>query len=217
MHLHVIHFAVKSVVQPCAQAWFRIREVDAGHTDAGESKLMCPGLDAGHQTRTVDLTAADRHPPIVKTAARHLRWAGEEDTHKYAAELARRPAIGDAFIELHGDLGAGKTTFVRHLLRALGVREHIKSPTYTLMEPHEAGGIAIYHFDFYRMGDAREWEDAGFRDVFAGPGLKIAEWPEKAAALLPLADLAVTIEAQPDDSRTVTLRAQTPRGEELLN
>lgn len=134
----------------------------------------------------------------------------------YAAELAAHPSIGNAFIELHGDLGAGKTTFVRHLLRAMGVNERIKSPTYTVMEPHEAKGMAIYHFDFYRFNDPREWEDAGFRDVFAGPGLKIAEWPEKAAALLPRADLVVSLEVQPDDSRLVTLTARTPLGEGLL-
>ena len=145
-----------------------------------------------------------------------LAWPDEEATRAYAARLAAHPAIADAFIELHGDLGAGKTTLVRHLLRALGVRERIKSPTYTVMEPHEAGGVQVFHFDFYRFNDPREWEDAGFRDVFAGPGLKIAEWPEKAAALLPLADLAIRIEVHADDARQVTVQAQTARGLELL-
>lgn len=147
---------------------------------------------------------------------RVLAWPTEEATLAYAAELASHPALANAFIELHGDLGAGKTTFVRHLLRALGVRERIKSPTYTVMEPHEAGGMAIYHFDFYRFNDPREWEDAGFRDVFAGPGLKLAEWPEKAAGLLPTADLVMRIEADADEVRHVELKAQTPLGEELL-
>ena len=144
-------------------------------------------------------------------------WPTEEDTRAYAAELAAHPAIGRAFIELHGDLGAGKTTFVRHLLRALGVHERVKSPTYTVMEPHEAPGTAVYHFDFYRFNDPREWEDAGFRDVFAGPGLKLAEWPEKAGGLLPLADLVIRIETDADEARHVTLKAQTPLGQELLS
>jgi tRNA threonylcarbamoyladenosine biosynthesis protein TsaE len=147
---------------------------------------------------------------------RALAWPTEEATMAYAAELAAHPAIGRAFIELHGELGAGKTTFVRHLLRALGVSERIKSPTYTVMEPHEANGVAIYHFDFYRFNDPREWEDAGFRDVFAGPGLKVAEWPEKAAGLLPTADLVMRIEADPDEVRHVELKAQTALGLELL-
>ena len=124
-------------------------------------------------------------------------WPDEAACARSASDLAVRPGLGDAFVELHGPLGAGKTTFVRHLLRALGVEGRVKSPTYALMEAYEAapdrGGFAIAHFDFYRFDDAQEWEDAGFREVFAGPGLKLVEWPEKAAALLPRCDLRVTI------------------------
>jgi tRNA threonylcarbamoyladenosine biosynthesis protein TsaE len=145
-----------------------------------------------------------------------MRWASEDDTREFAARLAGHPAIANAFIELHGDLGAGKTTFVRHLLRALGVQGRIKSPTYTVAEPHEAPHLTAWHFDFYRFNDPREWEDAGFRDTFAAPGLKLAEWPEKAAGLLPVADLVIRIEAQADESRNVALLAQTEVGRELL-
>jgi tRNA threonylcarbamoyladenosine biosynthesis protein TsaE len=150
-------------------------------------------------------------------------WRNEDDTRAFAARLAAHPVIGRAFIELHGDLGAGKTTLARHLLRALGVQGRVKSPTYTVLEPYEVPlrqaqdrGLQIWHFDFFRFNDPREWEDAGFRDIFAGPGLKLAEWPEKAAGLLPRADLIVRIEAQADESRNVTLLAQTPLGRELL-
>ena len=165
---------------------------------------------------TVDLNALERHSPIVGSTGQALVWPDEEATLAYAARLASHPAIGNAYIELHGELGAGKTTLVRHLLRALGVQGRIKSPTYTVMEPYEARGLRIFHFDFYRFHDPREWEDAGFRDVFGGPGLKVAEWPEKAGALLPPADLVVRIEAQEDDTRQVTLKAQTAIGQELL-
>jgi tRNA threonylcarbamoyladenosine biosynthesis protein TsaE len=143
-------------------------------------------------------------------------WHGEEDTRAFAARLAAHPGIADAYIELHGDLGAGKTTLVRHLLRALGVQGRVKSPTYAVVEPYEIDGHAAWHFDFFRFNDPREWEDAGFRDIFAGAGLKIAEWPEKAAGLLPRADLVLRIEVQPDESRSVTLHAQSPLGQELL-
>jgi tRNA threonylcarbamoyladenosine biosynthesis protein TsaE len=181
--------------------------------------------------RTVDLTAAERHPPIVETESRTLAWASEDDTRAFAAQLAAHPAIANAFIELHGELGAGKTTLVRHLLRALGVQGRIKSPTYAVVEPYEVKSdrpelvegqaqdervLAIWHFDFYRFSDPREWEDAGFRDLFASPGLKLAEWPEKAGALLPRADLVLRIEVRPDETRDVTLTAQTPAGRELL-
>jgi tRNA threonylcarbamoyladenosine biosynthesis protein TsaE len=146
-----------------------------------------------------------------------LLWAGEDDTRAFAQRLAEHPAISDAFIALHGDLGAGKTTLVRHLLRALGVQGRVKSPTYTVVEPYELPGQPVWHFDFYRFDDPREWEDAGFRDLFAGPGLKIAEWPEKAAAVLPAADLDIHIALGDDERRHVTLRANTARGAELLS
>jgi tRNA threonylcarbamoyladenosine biosynthesis protein TsaE len=177
---------------------------------------MGPPPDFRHQLRTVDLTTIERHPPIVESSVRALAWPREDDTRAFAARLAAHPAIRDAFIELHGDLGAGKTTLVRHLLRALGVQGLVKSPTYAVLEPYEAAGLPIWHFDFYRFNDPREWEDAGFRDIFAGPGLKLAEWPENAGALLPTADLVVRIETQADESRSVTLKAQTPTGVELL-
>ena len=165
---------------------------------------------------------ADDHLPIVETPkgtprTRILRWGSEADTDAFAWSLAASPALRDAFIALEGDLGAGKTTFVRHLLRALGIEGRIKSPTYAVVEPHEApDGLAIFHFDFYRFADPREWDDAGFRDIFAGPGLKLAEWPQNAAGRTPPADLAIKIEAMTDDTRSVTLLANTPRGSDLL-
>jgi tRNA threonylcarbamoyladenosine biosynthesis protein TsaE len=234
MVFHVGHLAMKAVVKPGEETRLRVGEIDTGHADLGESKLMGPGPDFRHQFRTADLTAAPRHAPIVGSApaaggppavapppeagasARALVWRSEADTRAFAARLAAQPALADAFIELHGELGAGKTTFVRHLLQALGVTGRIKSPTYAVVEPYEVNGRAISHFDFYRFNDPREWEDAGFRDVFAAPGLKLAEWPERAAALLPRADLVVRLEVQDDESRIVTLTAQTPRGAELL-
>lgn len=106
---------------------------------------------------------------------------------------------------------------MRHLLRALGAQGRIKSPTYAVVEPYELPALPAWHFDFYRFDDPREWEDAGFRDIFAGPGLKIAEWPEKAAALLPPADLDIHIAVAGDESRHATLRANTARGRELLS
>ena len=145
-------------------------------------------------------------------------WHSEDDTQAFAARLAAQPALRNSFIELHGDLGAGKTTLVRHLLRALGVQGRIKSPTYAVVEPHETpDGLQAWHFDFYRFSDPREWEDAGFRDVFASPGLKLAEWPEKAGALLPRADLVIHIDAQADGTRRVSLHAPTATGRGLLH
>jgi len=158
----------------------------------------------------------DIHPAIVKTPPLALSWPDEAATEEFAQTLARQSGLAHAFIALHGDLGAGKTTLVRHLLRALGIQGRVKSPTYAVVEPYELPDLNIWHFDFYRFGDAREWEDAGFRDIFASPGLKLAEWPEKAAQVLPTIDLDITLSTLPDGTRQVTLVAHTPTGTGLL-
>ena len=100
--------------------------------------------------------------PIVKT----LHWTDEAACQAFAQALVQRPHWSEALVCLHGELGAGKTTLVRFLLQAMGVTGRIKSPTYAVVEPYElstAKGVqAIWHFDFYRFSDPREWEDAGF-------------------------------------------------------
>jgi len=156
--------------------------------------------------------------------SRDLTWPSEADCAACARTLARRDALDNAFVELRGPLGAGKTTFVRHLLRALGVTGRVKSPSYAVVEPYEVAhpsaspqrALNIWHFDFYRFKDPREWEDAGFRDIFAAIGLKLAEWPEKAQGVLPPADLSITIEPLDDDARKLRFTAFTKRGLELL-
>lgn len=172
------------------------------------------------------MPAPSATPPTPSPAAPHalvLRWPTEADTQAFAQRLACLPPIRRATLTLHGDLGAGKTTLVRHLLRALGVPGRIKSPTYAVVEPHQALSpdgrqppLDIWHFDFYRFDDPREWEDAGFRDLFASPGLKVVEWPEKAGNTLPTPDLSLHLSTAADDSRLATLDAHTPLGRECL-
>jgi tRNA threonylcarbamoyladenosine biosynthesis protein TsaE len=145
-----------------------------------------------------------------------LQWPDESATQVFAQALARQPELADAFVTLQGDLGAGKTTLARHLLQALGVSGRIKSPTYAIVEAYELPALAIWHCDFYRFNDPQEWEDAGFRDIFASPGLKLAEWPQKAEDLLPVADLDIAIRTDSETARQVTLRSTTPRGAALL-
>ena len=157
-----------------------------------------------------------RHLPIVETRL----WPDEAACETFARELARCPGLMDASIELHGTLGAGKTSLVRHLLRALGVTGRIKSPSYAVLESYSlrdwGGEGEVSHFDFYRFADPREWEDAGFRDIFTAPGLKLSEWPEKAAGMLPAADLQIWLAVNEDESRSVKLVAGTERGQVLL-
>ena len=153
------------------------------------------------------------HATIVK----RIVWPSEPATQAFAQALAGRAAITNALIELRGDLGAGKTTFVRHLLAAIGVQGRIKSPTYAVVEPYALdNGLNIWHFDFYRFNDPREWEEAGFRDLFASPGLKLVEWPEQAGKYLPQADLVLVIELLENDARHVTLTAHSAIGVELM-
>ena len=158
---------------------------------------------------------ASVHPPILET--RSSTWPDEPACAAFAARLAQAPTLWPStFIALDGALGAGKTTFARHLLRALGVHGRIKSPTFAVLEPYEAGGRSISHFDFYRFTDAREWVDAGFRDLFAAPGLKLAEWPDNAAPMLPVPDWRLHIDTEDDGTRRVAVHAFTPHGVELL-
>lgn len=141
-------------------------------------------------------------------------WHTEADTEAFAKELAAQHDLSNAVIELQGDLGAGKTCFTRYLLLALGVTGRIKSPTYTIVETYIGRGpaadwwdnLAISHFDFYRFNDPTEWEEAGFRDIFAVQGLKIVEWADKAKPMLPKAGWEIQIEVQEDQSRLVTIK-----------
>ena len=122
----------------------------------------------------------------------------------FAKTFVQEHNLGNAIVELRGDLGAGKTTLARYLLQALGVTGRIKSPTYAIVETYEAA-FPISHFDFYRFSDPAEWEEAGFRDIFAASGLKIVEWADKAHPLLPPADFVISIEMLADESRSVAV------------
>jgi tRNA threonylcarbamoyladenosine biosynthesis protein TsaE len=153
------------------------------------------------------------HSPILETATLH--WPEEAACAQSAAALAAANPQ-DAVITLEGELGAGKTTFVRHLLQALGVPGHIKSPTYAVMETYDLGLCCVAHFDFFRFQDPQEWEDAGFRDVFAQPGLKICEWPQKAGGLMPRPDLSLRLQVQTQGDRQVQVQACSPEGLRLL-
>ena len=156
---------------------------------------------------------------IVET----FTWKDEAATVNFATRLARHwrahPQNANLLIFLHGNLGAGKTTFARHLLRALGVQGRIKSPTFAVAESYQLTApieLAIWHCDLYRFDDPREWEDSGLRELFAAPGLKLVEWPEKAGSLLPPPDWDVQLYAPSDTAREVRISAHSPRGITVL-
>ncbi len=159
--------------------------------------------------------------PVTAPATYQTTWHNEADTEHFAAQLAQAlqqllPCTGGISISLQGDLGAGKTTLVRYLLRALGIDGRIKSPSYAIVESYEAAAFGIWHFDFYRLGSAEEWEDAGFRDIFSNAGLRLVEWPEQMPAGLVRYDLQMQWVLGTDDLRQISLQAGSPAGLQLL-
>ena len=139
----------------------------------------------------------------------------EAATRALGARLARVIEPG-LFVSLNGDLGSGKTTFVRGMLRGLGHQGRVKSPTYTLVELYTISRLNLYHFDFYRFRDPREWRDAGFSEYFSNASVCLVEWPEKAAGLLPVADLALAFEFAAD-GRDLEIHAGTESGKACLD
>src|SRR2546421_5507586 len=140
-------------------------------------------------------------------------------------DAAATAALGEALaagaapgliLHLRGDLGAGKTTVVRGLLRALGHSGRVKSPTYTVVEPYTLSSLNLYHFDFYRLKDRSEWEHGGFREYFNAQSLCVIEWPERAAGLLAPPDLEVVLEYA-GEARRAALKAYTPSGMDWLS
>ena len=144
--------------------------------------------------------AADRAEVLLVDEAATLSWGAQ-----LLAEVARRYQ-GDALIFLHGQLGAGKTTLVRGMLAHLGYTGVVKSPTYTLLEPYEIADQRVFHFDLYRVQDPQELEFVGIDEIVDGPGIKIFEWPERAAGWLPAADVQVELQVTQDSSEDAPSR-----------
>lgn len=144
-----------------------------------------------------------------------LTLADETATLLLGGQLAQvlHPGL---VIFLRGDLGAGKTTFARGILRGLGYEGKVKSPTYNLIELYKISKLYLYHFDFYRFEDPAEWEDAGFREYFNAESICLVEWPEKADGLLPQADLTFLFRLS-DPGRNVEMSAGTHAGRLCLN
>lgn len=154
-----------------------------------------------------------------------IHLINEEDTARIAKRLAEAlshisPLSKAINCWLIGDLGAGKTTFTRFLLKALGHPGKVKSPTYNLCEPYtvdNAGQVLeVSHFDLYRMNHPKEWEESGFRDTLTSPGVCLIEWPEKAEGTLPTPDIVIRLNYVDETSRTLSIEAYSELGLALI-
>ncbi len=146
-----------------------------------------------------------------------LQLPDPESTERIGAALASALA-GGMVVTLEGDLGTGKTTLVRGVVRALGAVGAVKSPTYNLVEHYPFSSLYLYHFDFYRFADPSEWETAGLAECFRSDSACLVEWPERVGGLLPVADveLLLTYGADSDAGRYLDISAHTAAGERCL-
>lgn len=144
----------------------------------------------------------------------HLTLQSEAATLALAARLTGL-LHGGMVVFLQGDLGAGKTTFCRGLIQALGHPGAVKSPTYTLVEPYQLAGLQVYHFDLYRLHDPEELEFMGIRDYFNPNSLCLIEWPERGAGYLPQADLQLQL-TQQGELRILQLVAGSQAGSKII-
>lgn len=140
-----------------------------------------------------------------------LFLADEEAMVQFGARIAA-VTQGSGLIFLEGDLGAGKTTLSRGVIRGFGHVGAVKSPTFTLVEPYEIGAVRAFHFDLYRLVDPEELEYVGIRDYFDTDALCLIEWPQKGAGFLPKPDLTITITAH-NHGRMLKLLSQSARGD----
>ncbi|MEG1816712.1 tRNA (adenosine(37)-N6)-threonylcarbamoyltransferase complex ATPase subunit type 1 TsaE [Pseudomonas sp.] len=140
-----------------------------------------------------------------------LFLADEEAMVRFGGRIAE-VTKGHGVIFLEGDLGAGKTTLSRGIIRGLGHQGAVKSPTFTVVEPYEIGDVRAFHFDLYRLVDPEELEYLGIRDYFEDDALCLFEWPQKGAGVLPKPDLTITISHQAS-GRSLNLSPQGARGE----
>lgn len=135
-----------------------------------------------------------------------------DETALQRAAAALWPALeGGLCIALQGPVGAGKTAFVRQLLRAAGISGLVRSPTYTLVELYTISNLYLYHFDLYRFFDPEEWYSSGFDEFFNPQSVALVEWPEKAGAALPPADLTLSLDYA-DKGRHLQAEAHSAKG-----
>src|SRR5689334_7415975 len=213
MRCHIIHLPVPAAGEPGAQPFFAWTEVAVRDADLLESELLAPALDVAGERGEIRRL----HFHFLHTAHFKVQFSSFLPDEASTLELGR--ALSQVLepglvIYLEGDLGAGKTTLARGILRGLGYVGRVKSPTFTLVEAYSFFKLNLYHFDFYRFNNPRELADSGLTELFNESAVCLIEWPEKASGL-PRADVRIQIRVT-NDGRTVDLYADTEIGKACL-
>lgn len=144
-----------------------------------------------------------------------IRFAADADAQEALGRDLAAALQGRGTVYVQGDLGIGKTTLTRGILRGYGHQGAVKSPTYTLVEPYELADVTVYHFDLYRLTDPEELELLGIRDYCRPDTLAVIEWPERGQPLLPPPDVIITIHSQ-GEGRELSLLAKSDCGRSVL-
>jgi tRNA threonylcarbamoyladenosine biosynthesis protein TsaE len=144
-----------------------------------------------------------------------LEVAGEARQEALGMHLAQQ-IVPPCILCLEGELGTGKTTLARGILRGFGYQGRVKSPTYTLLEPYELDHLACYHFDLYRLADPEELTFLGIEDLLRGDAVLLVEWPERGRGVLPAPDLVITIRYR-GQGRVVQFTSQSEKGIQIIN
>jgi len=207
-------------IKPRLQPRLSVPEIRISDPDLVEAQLQPPRLDIGSQGRKTALSTGKIIVPQAHAfddsgPTRPMHLPDENATLAIGERLARAlpPRMT---IYLLGDLGAGKTTLSRGLLRGLGHTGKVKSPTYTLVEPYKDSRIVVYHFDFYRFTHANEFLEAGLEEYFEGDGIRLVEWPDRAQPFLPAADLEIHLQLGTSGGRTLTLQPLSREGQKCI-
>ena len=218
MPCHIIHIAVPAAAEPREQTRLAFAQFAIGDSDLLKPKLGAPLPDVsskrGEVIASAQLCCSALHTPILNQPSRIFPLAAEANTLALGHALGRVLVPG-LVIYVSGELGAGKTTLARGVLRGLGFAGRVKSPTFTLVEVYNFSKLNFYHFDFYRFEDSRELRESGFSEYFAADAVCLVEWPERAEGLAS-ADIRITIRLA-GAGRTAEVVAETEAGELCLN
>lgn len=139
-----------------------------------------------------------------------IETVSPEETFEVGRQLGRLAKPGDIYT-LKGDLGVGKTVFTQGVAKGLDVREHVNSPTFTIIQVYDSGRFPFYHFDVYRISDIEEMDEIGYEDYFFGDGICMVEWAELISELIPQNAKAITIEKNLQkgfDYRKITIKSE---------